>query len=414
MQSGSQRPALPSRALRNGGVILVTLIVVFAFILIVKPAQALNTQAKAPIYYDKLPAKTPGSAPYVIGAKWDKTTVTYSIRNCPRSLDCTVAAQAAREGVEYWDTNSGMTLNEVTGDADINIWWYAGNHGDGSFFDGPSGILAHAFFPIPWLGALAGDAHFDDDETWVYWWPTQGHEIHLPTVIGHEIGHSLGLEHSGDPGALMWAQYVGVRGLSSDDIAGIQALYGAPNGNDTPAVPTAAPGGGGGALTPSGVNATATTTIKMRSGPSTAFGQVGLFTYQAVAPIYGKNTTGDWFYIQYNGVFGWVAARYTRLSGGSQDQIPVVSDNPGGVPPTPAPDLPSTGVTATTTSPTRMRSGPGTTFSVVTTIAWGDTVPIFAKNAAGDWIYVEWQGKRGWIAAWLVNITGDLSTVPVQ
>src|SRR5262249_52997795 len=44
----------------------------------------------------------------------------------------------------------------------------------------------------------------------------------------HEFGHSLGMAHSSLSSAVMYATYHGVvTGLTSDDIAGIQAIYGA-------------------------------------------------------------------------------------------------------------------------------------------------------------------------------------------
>lgn len=90
------------------------------------------------------------------------------------------------------------------------ILWGSNNHGDNFSFDGSGNVLAHAFFPPPNGGSIAGDIHFDEDESWTLKTKnTSNQPIDLMTVAAHEIGHSLGLNHSSEPNALMFAYYSG-------------------------------------------------------------------------------------------------------------------------------------------------------------------------------------------------------------
>ena len=83
-------------------------------------------------------------------------------------------------------------------------------------FDGPGGVQAHAFYP-----SSGGDIHFDDDEAWTK-------DSLLPIAV-HEIGHSLGLNHSDVPGSIMTPFTSNLQStgeLSNDDVNGIRAIYG--------------------------------------------------------------------------------------------------------------------------------------------------------------------------------------------
>lgn len=86
--------------------------------------------------------------------------------------------------------------------------------------NGTGGTLAHAFLP------RRGEAHFDMAERWTL----SGHKGHnLFLVTAHEIGHTLGLEHSPVRHALMSPYYKKLGRslvLSWDDIIAVQQLYG--------------------------------------------------------------------------------------------------------------------------------------------------------------------------------------------
>ncbi|KAL0459166.1 UNVERIFIED_CONTAM: Metalloendoproteinase 3-MMP [Sesamum latifolium] len=93
------------------------------------------------------------------------------------------------------------------------------DHGDGFPFDGPGGILAHAFAPPD------GRLHYDGDETWVD--GVVPGAVDMQTVGLHELGHILGLGHSTDDNSIMYPLFgSGQRKfLAQDDIDGIRALY---------------------------------------------------------------------------------------------------------------------------------------------------------------------------------------------
>nr|XP_054766712.1 matrix metalloproteinase-19-like [Lytechinus pictus] len=161
------------------------------------------------------------------GSEWKKTNITYHFKNFSPDLTEAEIRDAVGRAFQIWADVTPLTFSEAMdpNTADIIIRFATGVHGDGALaaFDGPGGTLAHAFFPEN------GDLHFDDDETFSV---GTEQDTNLFVVAAHEIGHSLGLEHSSDMGALMYPWYLGYQSdytLSQDDIDGIQQIYGKPS-----------------------------------------------------------------------------------------------------------------------------------------------------------------------------------------
>ncbi|XP_034024074.1 matrix metalloproteinase-28 [Thalassophryne amazonica] len=161
------------------------------------------------------------------GDKWYKHHLTYQIVNWPRHLSLGSVRMGVHTAFQLWSNVSGLVFQEaLEGPADIRLAFYEGDHNDGASnaFDGPGGTLAHAFLP------RRGEAHFDMAERWTL----NGHKGHnLFIVTAHEIGHTLGLEHSPVRHALMSPYYRKLGRslvLSWDDVIAVQQLYGKPLG----------------------------------------------------------------------------------------------------------------------------------------------------------------------------------------
>jgi hypothetical protein len=166
------------------------------------------------------------------GRRWPTTNLTYAFQEFSPDLNQAQIIQAIEQAFALWSAETTLCFRRVALNAapDIIIRFVAGDHGDGSPFDGASGVLAHAFFPpVPPNPPqpIQGDTHFDEAETWTITIPPPAGQFDLVTVAAHEFGHALGLDHSSVAGALMAPFYAGPhRFLSPDDRAGIQAIYG--------------------------------------------------------------------------------------------------------------------------------------------------------------------------------------------
>ena len=182
-----------------------------------------------PIIINKKTSIAPDYA--IQGNSWNHRILTYWFSNGTADIAGTGERTAVQTAMELWQNQIDIRFLEVCDSvhADLIFRWAVGDHGDGVPFDGTGNVLAHGFFPPP-NGNFAGDVHFDDAETWTIDTRSGSDQpIDLITIAAHEIGHSLGLQHSSVSSALMYAYYSGShRYLDQDDINGIRSIYGNP------------------------------------------------------------------------------------------------------------------------------------------------------------------------------------------
>ncbi|GMI96556.1 hypothetical protein like AT4G16640 [Hibiscus trionum] len=106
--------------------------------------------------------------------------------------------------------------------SDIKVGFYSNNHGDYPFYDPVDKVeaYAHAFYPED------GRVHFNT----LYTWSTNptSKQADFESIAVHELGHTLGLDHSGLKSAIMYP-YIALgaikRNLTQDDKDGLKAMY---------------------------------------------------------------------------------------------------------------------------------------------------------------------------------------------
>ncbi|XP_002164557.3 matrix metalloproteinase-27 isoform X1 [Hydra vulgaris] len=162
-------------------------------------------------------------------SKWSKTKLTYKIINHTPDLGLAETARIMQEAFNKWSQVTPLTFTRAQGTTDLEIDFANLRHSSCSWdFDGPGGVLAHAFYPPD------GRAHFDDDE---HFTDKKSTGTNLLWVAAHEFGHAIGLTHSSVQGSLMFPYYQGYQDpfvLHENDVSRIQQLYGGRGGATIP------------------------------------------------------------------------------------------------------------------------------------------------------------------------------------
>jgi matrix metalloproteinase-16 (membrane-inserted) len=176
--------------------------------------------------------------------KWNKTNLKWYF-----SLATDEMKELAQKAFDQWESVSNLKFEYNSIKTDILISFpntlFQHNHNSrcqkgicSSSFDGKGNVLAHGFFPNnnECLGI-----HFDKSENWYFGKSsnTPDGQTNFYTVLLHEIGHTLGIEHSANNNSIMYAYYNGgIDKLTQDDIWAIQYLYGRPERLKYELIPT--------------------------------------------------------------------------------------------------------------------------------------------------------------------------------
>lgn len=158
--------------------------------------------------------------------------------------------------------------------------------------------------------------------------------------------------------------------------------------SETAEPPTLAP-----TVTP--VEGTTLTQLNVRAEPSTGSEVLGTINAFSTVQIVGKDASGNWYQILFQGRNGWLTAAYVQTVAASQ--VPVIGGGAGD------------GPQAVATQQINIRSGPGTDFNSLGTINALDVVTLTGKNASGTWLQIEFPAGpdgKGWVNAAFVQATG--------
>jgi hypothetical protein len=166
----------------------------------------------------------PGTPLALTAGTWQTMNLRYSfLRIGSAPLPADQVRQAIAFALSLWSMVTPLNFEENDNNPNLTISFEQVNHGDGNPF-GPND-LAHAFPPTD------GRLHFNLAQNWAFAPSEFGQggrgPYDLVSVAAHELGHTLGLQHSPSADDIMYATYLAAHPyLAQGDLNEIRSLYG--------------------------------------------------------------------------------------------------------------------------------------------------------------------------------------------
>jgi len=147
--------------------------------------------------------------------------------------------------------------------------------------------------------------------------------------------------------------------------------------------------------------------INLQKGPGSQYPVAGQLMSGDVLTVMGRTKDGVWLYVETKDKkVGWVKISYVNASEIKVNRQPIKTPEP-----------PPNAKVKITADLIHLRAGPGTHFSVIERLSWGDTLELLGKLDDNSWLYLKTaDGKTGWLSAKWVHLQGlnlEIDYVPI-
>jgi hypothetical protein len=176
-------------------------------------------------------ATAPATNAYTTYGKWGTLLVSFYVNAANADVSENAAISALQAGMETWNKQSGTAFRfNYAGQVGVTTTGYDGKNVM-LFRNVSNGSTIASTYSWALNGLLVDSDVVFWDGGFKFFTGASGCSggAYIEDISAHELGHAMGLQHSGITEATMYGSYSGcsqaLRTLSSDDVAGAQKLY---------------------------------------------------------------------------------------------------------------------------------------------------------------------------------------------